>query len=411
MINDTSSLVNIAVSILFFPMFFQENFLLFAWGAADADWVMLSKRLLLLLPVAAIILACWASVGALISVIVRADRKEFVNQLLITWWDLGKAIVSFWGGIFKFAFYLGISLLALLRIAALGVWSVIQDILFTPFRLLRSGLSSVTHSRIPWIAVGMTLFWCTIEAIIFTYVMTPLIMDTFANITGEQLAEITIRIPLFIFMLFIVLGSYAVLSTYLDMIKTKNIPGILGVTVIEIVVMMVEVVFLYREFVDALVPWFAQYSNNFEPGVMTILGVAVFAWFGIRSVSWFLFASHGTPVVMSVIRGKGFEVTEAKGEKVSLPKPAELTKDFAGVSTQFMDRIHQDAEWVRDRGEELLGAFMLPPLQIVAAAVNFCTLVISGRHLFQLPFRNVSDIIDTQSLFNRKTQQESVGKV
>ncbi len=393
MLTDTGVLVQMILAVLLFPMYFQEAFLTFAWGAGDPFWIMMGKRTLLLLPVSAIIFACWLSVASLVTVIVRQNRKHFVTAVFLTWLDLGKAIVAFWGGFFKFFFYLIVALLALIKVVALGLWSIIIDILFTPFRLMRSGLSNVTNSQVPWIAVFLTLFWSIIEAVIFTYVTTPLVMDTFANITGEELGEYFIRVPLFIFMLFVILGSYAVLSNFVEVVKSKNIPQIIAIAVIEIVVMLVEVVFLYREFVDSLVPWIAQYSTDFEPGIWTILAIATFAWFGIRSLSWFLFAAAGTPTIMAIIQGKGNEVTGKTPAKTTQP-----AVDYGGVTSRFMARIKADADWVRDKSEELLGAFVLPPLQVIAAAINFCTLLVNGYHIFELPLSNIRSVTSSGKL-------------
>jgi len=353
MLNETSGIVKYIISILLFPMFFQDNFIFFAWGADDQLWMMILKRLFLLLPVFAIILGCWVTIACLITVIIRQNRRDFIISLFITWWDLGKSIVAFWGGVFKFVFYLLGGILGLIKITFLAIWSIIQEILFTPFRLLRNAGQSVVSSAIPWIAVVLTIFWCLIEAVIFTYVTTPLVVDTFSNITGEQLSENFIRIPLFVFLLFIVMGSYAVLSTMVNAVKTKNISAIIGIGVIEMVALFVEVVFLYREFVDSLVPWFAQYSENFELGVFWTLAIAAFVWFGIRSLSWFLFASHGTPTIMAVIQGKGLG-TASRG--------AQVRSRYNGISSAFMEKIKADMSWIQTKAEEILAAFILPPL-------------------------------------------------
>ncbi len=284
MFASTSSLVNLILSIVLFPLHFQAQFLQFAWGLNDPFWIMTLKRLFILLPVLAIILACWLSIASFLTVLFRQNRRQFITTLIITWWDLGKAVVSFWGGIVNFIFRFFVSFSGMLRILVLSLWSLIQEIIFLPFRLIGRMTQSVSRSPIPWIAVALTLFWCAIEAVIFTYVTTPLVIDTFSNITGEQFAENMIRIPLFIFMSFIVLGSYAVLSTFVEAMKKKDISAIIGIGVIEIIVLSVEVVFLYREFVDALVPWFAQYSENFELGIFWTLAISCFAWFGIRQL-------------------------------------------------------------------------------------------------------------------------------
>lgn len=389
MVIDPSIIARALLSVLLFPTLFQGAFLEFAWGAGDEFWVTVAKRLFVLLPTLAIITGCWVSVPSLVTVIFRSKRREFVMAFFVAWWDLGKAIVSFWGGILKFCLTFFWSILAMLKIAVFSIWAIIREVLFMPFRVIRSAGQSVVSSPVPWIAVFLTLFWCLIEALIFTYVTSPLVLDTLSNITGEQLSLGLLRIPLFIFLFFVVLGSYAVLSNFVNAIKSKNVTAIAGISVIELVVLFVEVVFLYREFVDSLVPWFAQYSEGFELGVFWTIAIACFAWFGIRSISWFLFASHGTPTILSVIQGKGLGVEVTEGSTVT------RTAVFA---PDFIEKLKKEAEWVKTKGDDLLAAFMLPPLQVVAAAVNFFALLVNGRHLFELPFTSIDSILSSKSL-------------
>jgi hypothetical protein len=391
MLNESSGILKIVLSGLMFPLYFQNYFIAFVWGADEVFWIMLGKRLFLLLPTLAIILGLWITIACVVTILFRKNRMEFVSSLIITWWDLFKSIFSFWGGTIKFVFILTVALLNVLKILLLGIWYVIQEVLFTPFKLMGKVGSKVISSNIPWIAVVLTIFWCIIEATIFTYVTTPLVIDTFSNITGDQLSEFAIRIPLFIFLLFIVLGSYAVMSTLVDTAKSKNIMALAGIVVIEIVVLFVEVMFLYREFVDALSPWLAQQSEGFELGIFWTLAISVFAWFGIRSVSWFLFASYGTPAIMAVIQGKGLKLKESNTSTKEEIKPIEFSSDF-------MKKIKADTAWIELKGEVILGAFILPPLQVVAGAINFVTLLISNTHLFELPFKNIDSIMDSKVL-------------
>jgi hypothetical protein len=383
MITGSSGVIKIVLSILFFPIFFQTAFIEFAWGGYDSITLIVLKRLFLLLPVLSVILGCWVTIACLLTVVIRQKRQQFLIALFITWWDLGKSVVSFWGGIFKFLFNFLVALVGLTKIIILALWVMVQEVLFLPFRLIHSVGKNVVSSSVPWIAVFLTFFWCLIETVIFTYVTTPLVVDTFSNITGEQLSVSFVRIPLFIFLFFIVLGSYAVLSTMVDAVKSKNISAILGIGVVEIVALFVEVVFLYREFVDSLVPWFAQYSENFELGIFWTLAISMFVWFGVRSLSWFLFASHGTPTIMSIIQGKGVKLFNQNG----------VRKSRVGIlTTELMNQIKADSEWIKIKSEELLAAIMLPPLQVIAASINFLTLLITSKHLFELPFNSIDDI-------------------
>lgn len=401
MFTNTEGVAKIILYIILFPTLFQEAFIDFAWAAGDPVMLMTLKRIFLLLPVLGIILGCWITVPTLLTVIFRHKRKEYILSLFITWWDLGKAVVSFWGGILQFFFNLVIAVAELVKLLLVGAWYVIQSILLMPFKMMGSASKNLVTSKIPWIAVFLTLLWVIIEATIFTYVTTPLVVDTLSNITGEQLSLLFIRIPLFAFLFFIVLGSYAVLSTFVDSVKERNYHHIAGIAVIEVIVLMVEVIFLYREFVDALIPWFAIYAVDVEITMTGILAVSAFMWFGIRSLSWFLFASHGTPAIMDVIQGKGQKLTKKSGKKKKQKEP-ESDAEW-DITSGLIDSIKNDIDWAEQKGEKLLASFMLPPLQIVAAAINFCTLLVSGSHLFDLPFKNLDDIKESKVLVESVT--------
>jgi hypothetical protein len=363
---------------------------LFAWGAGDPFWLLAMKRLFLLMPLGAVVLGYWTSVLSLPTIVVRAKRRTFVSLVLVTWWDLARAIFTFWGGVFRFLLQFVISLFGMVQILVVGIWAVIQELVAMPLRMIRSISSNVLNPGVPWIAVGMTLFWCVFEATIFTYVMTSLVIDTLSNLAGTEMTEIAVRIPLFLFMLFVVLGSYAVLSTWAAALKSRDWPTIIKIGVVELVAMFVEVVFLYREFVDALVPWFAQHtSGNFELGIFGTLLIAGVTWLGLRSLTWFLFAAAGTPTMMAIIQGHGVGNRDAAGEA----RPG-----FRFLAEGFTGQLRKEFAWVGAEGERLLDAFLVPPMQVVAAALNFITLLVGNRHLLELPLHTVRDFKDSRSL-------------
>ena len=82
MFNEASGAWKLILSVLFFPIFFQQDLLTFALGAEDLFWVALMKRLFLLLPALSIILACWVTVPCVLSVVFREQRTEFHHYLL-----------------------------------------------------------------------------------------------------------------------------------------------------------------------------------------------------------------------------------------------------------------------------------------------------------------------------------------
>ena len=363
---------------------------LFAWGAGDVFWLMLAKRMFLLLPLGAAVVGYYSSVLSLPTIVVRARRRTFMSLVLVTWWDLARAAFAFWGGTFRFLLTFVIALLGAVQMIVTGLWAIISELVLMPVRFVRSIGSNVLSPGTPWIAVTMTFFWCVFEAIIFTFVTTSLVIDTLSNLAGTQMTETGIRVPLFLFMLFIALGSYAVLSSFTEAVKSRNWLMIIKIGVVESVALFVEVVFLYREFVDALVPWFAQHtSGKFELGIGGTLLIAGLVWLGVRSLSWFLFAGAGTPTILAIISGQG----------VAPPDPlGAAPHEFKLFSDGFSAHLRQEFEWVGEEGTKVLDAFLVPPMQVVAAALNFVTLLTSNRHMLDLPLHSVSDFKDARTL-------------
>jgi len=360
------------------------------WGSGDAIWLMLLKRTFLLLPIGAAFMGYWTTVLSIPTILVRSRRRTFVSLMLVTWWDLARSTFTFWGGVFRFALQLFVSLLGAGQMILMGLWTLVAELFLLPFRFVRRMGSNVMSPGVPWIAVTMTFFWCVFEAIIFTFVTTSLVIDTLSNLAGTQLTETGIRIPLFLFMLFIALGSYAVLSSFTDAVKSRDWGAIVKIAVIESVALFVEVVFLYREFVDALVPWFAQHAGaHFDLGIGGTLAIAGLVWLGVRSLSWFLFAGAGTPTILAIIQRQG---VGSRAPEVG-PRPA------SGLFSEgFTLRLRKEFDWVAAEGQLLLDAFLVPPMQMVAAGLNFVTILTANRHLLDLPLRSVRDFKDARAL-------------
>ncbi|MGE0173714.1 MAG: hypothetical protein AB7T49_13035 [Oligoflexales bacterium] len=387
------------LSAIFFPTMFQGRFLEFAWGAEDDFLVATGKRLFLLLPTFCLIFACWVTILCILSLIIRHQRRQYFAALLVSWWDLFRAIFNFWGGVFKFLTCLASWLLGFLRIVVLFVVVFLKDLVMTPVRLIGDFGHVYFTPGIPWAAVGMMVFWTLLESLIFTYVMTPLVTDVMSSIAGEPLSGPTLQIPLYLFFSMIIMGSYAVLLAFGQAIKDRDIPKIISYSIIEVVVAMTEVVFLYREFVDALMPWFAQHAGEgFEIGIFGMLSIATFAWLGIRSMTWFLFGKTAVPTLMAIIERSNIEgKKEFFSTKNSDAEKSKMRRIFVYI-TESIDKIKGDWIWVEERSEKLLSAFIVPPLQMVAAIINFCTFLISRSHIFELPFTSYKDILDARAL-------------
>lgn len=385
----------VIVSILAFPMFFQGAVVEYIWGSGDNTYLMLIKRLFFLWPTLAFIFACWITIPSVLSLVVRAKRRQFVSNLFVTWWDFGRAVFAFWGGIFKFFFVLVGAIYGLVRTLLLGILLVIKDILMMPVRLVTDAGQVYFKPGVAWTSVVMMTGWCFLEALIFTFVMTPLVSDVMGSLVGGEVKGPSLQVPLYFTFLIFAMGSYAVIHSFGLAIKERDYGKIIIYGIVEVIVAMVETVFLYREFVDALVPWFAQHAgNDFSLGIAGTLGIAFFVWLAIRAMTWFLFGVKGVPTMMAIIQRTGLEEHGGKkGGSVS-----ESAKEMFAYTSNAIDKVKKDWDWVEEKGDEVVSAFMLPPLQILAACINFCTLLVSHTHLFELPFKKFKDVLDARNL-------------
>ncbi|MBN1781513.1 hypothetical protein JW948_10335 [bacterium] len=381
--------VNIGLTILLFPLLFQQMLLEFSWGSMlDSIPVLILKRVFLLLPAATCVAACWIIVASLITIIFRYKRLSFVVALILTCWDYLKSLAYFFGGIFKALLTLVLAILGLLKIILLIIWALIKDIIVLPLKAILKASRDVSGSSVPWIAVVMTLVAATLESLIFTPIITPVVLD----IVPVSISILLLQVILFIIIFTLVLASFAVLTVTFSTVKKKQIGSTIMIFVIELIVIGVEVMFLYREFVDALVPWFAQYNENFVLGPLGTIGIAFVAWVGVRAMVWFLFASHGAPIIMSIIQGKQI----ASDKETRAPEKLSLFESSKSIITDL--KIHSD--WLNKTGKDIIDAILVPPMQILGATLNFLVLLLYSRHMFTLPFHTVSDMKPAQELVN-----------
>lgn len=401
MLAQTEGVTKILLSILLFPVFFQMDLIHFGLGTEDIFWIGVFKKFFLLLPILGIIFACWLTIPCLLTVIFRHKRQHYLSAILVTWWDLFRSIFTFWGGIFKFFFFLAGAILGALRLCAIGLWLIIQDIILSPLRLAKDVGNDYFKPGVPWLAVMMTFCWAFIEALLFTFIMTEMVIEILSGISGVDISPLAVKPLLFLFVLFLVLGSYALLSTFGEAIRKKQISKIIQVGAFEVFALVFEVVFLYREFVDALAPWFKQ-RGDIELGIFGILAIAGFAWLGIRGLTWFLFAESGTPVILAVIQRSGLKASDG-----TITAPLNKDNDNLAYIRNAIEKVKNDLDWFRDKGDEIISSLILPPLQIIGAMINFCTLLITSNHLFELPFASFKDLLSAKNLIEKTKEKQT----
>jgi hypothetical protein len=150
--------------------------------------------------------------------------------------------------------------------------------------------------------------------------------------------------------------------------------------------MFFEVIFLYRELIDAVTPWIAQQSGGeVQLGIVATLLLGTFGWLGVRGMSWFLFGRFGTPALLAILSRQ--TITQDGAVMVMAP-PVEPEMWRAPV-----DALKAETEWFHTEAKRMFELLSLPVLQLLAVALNFAVITVQSRPMFVLPFRTLEDMM------------------
>jgi len=187
------------------------------------------------------------------------------------------------------------------------------------------------------------------------------------------------------------MGSFAALQTLADAIRTRKVKIIIQMVVVELIVMGFEVMFLYRELVDAITPWITQ-QTGVRMGITFTLTLASLGWIAIRGMTWFLFGQFGTVPLLAFISRRPIQTAEGQGE------PAPEVSETTGWWQKPLQDFKNEIDWLHRKFTELLEFLTLPVLQVLAVILNFCMILLTARPIFNLPFKSLKDLMDTREL-------------
>src|SRR3989442_528807 len=215
-------------------------------------------------------------------------------------------------------------------------WREVAELLAAPIiwipRLQRMLLDFTVTGRmtsesfqpgVPWIAFVMLVFWCMLETTIFTYTLFPTVSEVLSDMVGaEQIPRLAGPV-LWFFLFLLIMGSFACVQALVEAVQKREFKFIVQIVLVELFVMIFEVMFLYRELVDAITPWIAQQTGDkVRPRIRVTLSLATFGWVGVRGMTWFLFGRYGTPPLLAFISRQPMEGTEGRAMARDLPKTA-----------------------------------------------------------------------------------------
>ena len=340
----------------------------------------------LLLPALLLAAGMWSTVASLYTLPFRSGRGTFLTALLMAWWDAGRTIWLFWTGMLRVGIALIGWIIGSARFGLLMARNMIVALFRSPFTLLDATSRRYFQPGVPWIAFLILLVWCAIESTIFTFTLQPTLNEVFGGLTGFEPNPRVMAPMLWLFLFMLVAGSFACVQVVTDAIKQRKTGTIVQMLVVESAVMFFEVIFLYRELIDAITPWIAQQSGGeVQLGIGPVLALASFGWLGVRGMSWFLFGRYGTPALLAVLSRQ--TISQEDGPRlVTSPVQPELWR--APVNA-----LKAETEWFHEEAKRMFELLSLPVLQLLAAAINFAVVAVQSRPMFSLPFRSLEDIL------------------
>ena len=361
----------------------QSAALNFTWYADSASGILL-RRFFLLLPILLLIVAVWSTMLSVYTLPFRAQRGRFLTTIALGWWDTGRGIWFFWTGVMRFAALVigwAWSLVALVvRMFLVGL----KSFLASPLSMFDSIASRYLRPGVPWIAVMLTLIWSGLEATIFSFTLMPTLSEVLADITGFVPNRFIVMPVLWFFLFFLIAGSFASIQVMTEAIRSRRIGEVIQMILVEFFVAFFEVVFLYRELIDAITPWINQQSGGqIQMGLVSTLALGVFGWIGIRGMTWFLFGRFGTPSLIAIVSRQVPVGQEAPVRETPSPK----------LWKQPIEAMKAETAWFRKEGRRGVELASLPVLQLLAMAVNFPVVAISSQPVFTFLLKSLNDVL------------------
>lgn len=370
---------------------------------SPSGWIAAGKFVLLVFPALLIVGAVWCTQLSIYTLPFRSGRVKFITMMLLAWWDAARATWLYWVGLFRVVTVTIGWCFTLTRLAIRLLTDAFKQVLFLPFAMTGKMTKSYFQPGVPWIAFLLLIVWCLLEALIFTYTLFPTVSEVLADLVGAEAPQFTGPV-LFMFLFLLIMGSFACLQVLFDCFKKKEYRFLVQMIVVELFVMFFEVMFLYRELVDAITPWIAQQtSEQLRMGILFTLSLATFGWIGVRGMTWFLFGQFGTPPLLAFISRRPMEHPE--GVEAG-PLPAETATWWRAP----IDDFKREIGWLHEKSNELLEYLSLPALHVLAAALNFAMILVLSRPVFSLPFKSLKDIMEPLAVL-AEIQLQSTKKV
>ena len=239
----------------------QDKVLGWVLGGASTTEI-LTKAVFLLPPVLVVVVGLWATMASVYTLPFRASRVRFITTVAYTWWDVGRSMWFFWVGVIRVLLLLVGWVWGLLRLGARILVSTLKTTIESPFVVLDWTSRRYFQPGVPWIAFLLILAWSALEGTIFTYTLLPTITEVLSNLTGFDPTLAVVTPILWMFLVLLIAGSFACIEGLSRAVRSRDWGQIVTMGFVEFAVMFFEVVFLYREVVEAIISMAQHASPN-----------------------------------------------------------------------------------------------------------------------------------------------------
>src|SRR6266568_7998585 len=322
----------------------------------ESFWSLAATSVLLFLPAMAVIGGLWLTMAAVYTIPFRLGRSvTLLQSVALAWWDVLRMVWFYWAGLVKFLIVLVGWIWGLLKLSVQIVWGTLKSAVTSPLAMLDA---TSRRPGVPWPAFFLLIIWSAVEATIFTFTLRPTMSELLADLTGYEVNGFALVLILWIFLAIIIAGSFACIQVLNEAVKARQTGNIVFMIMVEIAVAMFEVLFLYRELVDAMTPWLAQ--QGIQLGVFGTIGLAFFGWIGVRGMTWFLFGRFGAPALLGLLGRQAFAQAHGGGA----PAGAAPSLDFWQGPIKA---LKAEREWFNKQVREGWELLLLPVLQLIAA--------------------------------------------
>lgn len=378
----------------------QANVLSFMYGQNPVMIALAS--IVLAMPALLLIAGMWSTMLSIYTLPFRSGRGAFVTSLLMAWWDAGRCIWLYWTGMARLLVALAGWMLGGIKFVLLTIRNTIVGLIRSPMAMLDWTSRRYFQPGMPWLAFLVLLVWSGVEATVFTFTLQPTLNEVFGGLTGYEPNPNVMAPLLWLFLFMLVAGSFACVQVLTEAVRNRKVGDIVQMTLVESAVMFFEVIFLYRELIDAITPWIAQQSGGeVRLGLVSTLLLASFGWVGVRGMSWFLFGRFGTPALVAILSRQ--TITQ-DGSVSAVPEP--VTQDMWRAP---VDALKKEVSWFQQEGKRLFELLTLPVLQLLAVALNFAVVVVQSRPVFTVPFKSLDEMLQSNPFAARVPKIERGG--